>query len=86
MNVEKLTRVNEFDELIALLEANPKSEQGRMAHEHLSQARSYWLGEMDSEYRANLDLARRSIGRISEPDLREKAERMLSRFDSPNPE
>ncbi len=86
MNVQKLSRVSEFDELIALLEANPQSEQGRMAHEHLAQARSYWLGEMDSEYRTNLDLARQSIAHISNRDLRDTAERLLARFDSPNPD
>ncbi len=86
MNVQKVIRVSEFDELLALLEANPQSDQGRMAHEHISQARSYWLGEMTSEYGVNLELARQAVARISDSALRAKAEQMLARLDEPNPE
>jgi len=82
MDTRSVMRVSDFDELLALLDEKPQSEQARMAYEHLQEARSYFLGSMDTEYHVNLKLSRDATSKIPDSGLRSRAEEMLSRLPS----
>ena len=71
-------KLNKLDELLAILTEAPKSDACRSAEEHAQGARTYLLGSMLEEYALNLGMTRQAVSEISDKDIREKAESILS--------
>ncbi len=71
-------QLNKLDELLAVLTQAPKSDECRNAEEHAQGARTYLLGSMPEEYALNLEMTRQAVSEISDKNVREKAESILS--------
>jgi len=61
-----------IDELVALLDEYPHQKECDLPREHLQNAAAYLLGAMLPEYEMNLELARDSLGALSDHRFRTK--------------
>ena len=80
MNARGAADTTQLDELLALLEPFPQDGSIWMAYEHLWEARTYLLGAMGAEYEMTMEMARRSMAQIDDPEMREKAERLFAQI------
>jgi len=78
MTLTAEAQVNKLDELLAVLAQAPQLEECRNAEEHAQGARTYLLGGMPEEYALNLEMTRKAVSHLSDKNVREKAESILS--------